>query len=69
MKQPKNITELTNDLAKVYAELRNKEIGEPAAKTAANVAGKLIGACKVTIEYQKMTGDKTPITFLQTNLK
>ncbi len=67
MAQIKNVTDLTKDLIKVYAELRSKKIGLQEAKTISNIAGKLIGTCKVQIDYQKMTGNKNPIIFLEAN--
>jgi len=61
----KNIVDLTNDMAVVYNELRAKELGNSEAKELANVAGKMISASKTKMEYNKMTGSKNPIQFLE----
>ena len=65
MKKIKTATELLDDLGRVYAELRNGELGMSVAKTAANVAGKMTGVCKTKIEYNKMIQSKSTIPFLE----
>lgn len=61
----KNIEGLTEDLVCVYNDLREQKIGKSHAKELANVAGKLISASKTKMEYNKMTGSKNPIKFLE----
>lgn len=59
-----NVTNLRNDLVKVYEQLRNKEIGVSEASEAANVAGKILSSAKVQLEYNKYCGSKDEIVFL-----
>jgi hypothetical protein len=60
-----NITELRNDLLKVYDELRNKKIGISEAKEAANIVGKVVSSAKAQLEYNKWAGSKAAIEFMQ----
>jgi hypothetical protein len=59
-----NVTELRNDLIKVYNQLRSQEIGQTEAKELSNVSGKIISSAKTQMEYNKMTGSKSAIKFL-----
>lgn len=63
-KKVNTMEELTYDLFEVYNNLRDGEIGQDMAKTSANVAGKIIGASKVQIEYNKMIQSNRQIPFL-----
>lgn len=62
-----NVTNLRNDLIKVYEDLREKKIGISEASEAANVAGKIISTAKVQLEYNKYCGSKENIAFLVGN--
>lgn len=63
-----NVTELRNDLIKVYNQLRSSEIGIQEAKELANVSGKILSSAKTQMEYNKMTGNKNnTIKFLEAN--
>ena len=62
--QVENITDLRNDLMKVYNSVRMKEIGISEAKEAANVAGKIISSAKTQMESNKYVGSKDSIEFL-----
>jgi len=63
-----NVTELRNDLIKVYNQLRENEIGLQEAKELANVSGKILSSAKTQMEYNKMTGNKNnTIKFLEAN--
>ena len=59
------INSLMTDLQSLYSELRNGQIKPTLAKDAANVAGKLINASRVKIEYNKITKQETKIDFLE----
>lgn len=59
-----NITELRNDLLRVYEDLREKKIGISEASEAANVAGKIINTAKAQLEYNKWAGSKASIKFM-----
>ena len=63
-----NIVELRNDLALVYAGVRDKSLNNDDAKTASSVAGKIIATAKIQIEYNKMVKFATQIPFLDTRL-
>jgi len=63
-----NVTELRDDLIKVYEDLKSGKIGLSEAKERANVSGKIIATAKTQMEYNKMTGNnKNEITFLNGN--
>ncbi len=57
---------LIEDLKKVYEETRNGDINLQEAKTIANIAGKLIKASSVKLEYDKFVECKDGIDFLKT---
>lgn len=59
------VTDLRNDLLKVYEGLRNGEVGLNEAKQASNVAGKILSSAKVQIEYNKLVQSKSKIEFLE----
>lgn len=60
-----NITELRDELLRVFDELRNGKMKPPMAKEINNTAGKIIGSCKVQLELHKLTGSKPSIKFLE----
>ena len=59
------VTDLRDDLIKVYDQLRSNEIGMSEAKGLANVAGKILSTGKSQMEYNKMVGTKTRIKFFE----
>lgn len=59
-----NITELRDDMLKVYESLRNGSIKKSEADALANVAGKVLAGCKVQLEYAAMRGEKPNIAFI-----
>lgn len=65
MKKVTNINDLTSEMTDVFNEVREKTMPESEAKILANVAGKLIGACKVKLEYNKFVGCNEPVKFLE----
>ena len=60
-----NVVDLRNDLILVYEKLRNGEIGMDEAKQAANVSGKIMSTAKTQLEYNKMCGKKSEISFME----
>ena len=60
----KNITELRDQLAEVFTELRNGTVEAKNASELANIAGKMIGSAKVQLEYHALRGDQPTIPFL-----
>lgn len=62
-----NVTELRNDLLRVYKSLRDGKVNPSEAKEAANVSGKIISSAKVQLEYNKYCGVKNEIDFLSGN--
>jgi len=61
----KTATQLRNDLAKVFDELRAGAIDTKHASELANIAGKMISSAKAQLEYYELTGDKPVIPFLE----
>ena len=61
----RNIQELTDSLSSEYANLKNGSIPTGQAKEMSNMAGKIINSCKVQLEYNKFTNNKTKIKFLE----
>ena len=61
----KTATQLRNDLAQVFDELRAGSIEIKHASELANIAGKMISSAKAQIDYYELTGDKPVIPFLE----
>lgn len=59
------IKSLIDDLKIVYEGVRNKEIQLTDAKEVANLAGKLIKASSLKIEYNKYLNSAEKIDFLE----
>ena len=64
IKAPSNMNELRLHLAQMYADVTNDRNMVPQADTAANVAGKIIGICKLELEAATLTGSKKVSGFL-----
>jgi len=60
----KNATQLRNDLALVFDELRSGGIDTKHASELANIAGKMISSAKAQIEYYALRTEKPSIPFL-----
>jgi hypothetical protein len=60
----KNITELRDQLAEVFTDLRNGTVEAKSASELANLAGKMINSTKVQLEYHALRGDQPTIAFL-----
>jgi hypothetical protein len=58
-------TELRDELAKVFEELRNGTIKPKEAGELANVAGKMINSAKVQLEYHALRKTTPKIPFLE----
>ena len=61
-----NIKDLTNDLKNVYQEAREGKIEHKQLKELANVAGKILKAAALNLEYNRYQNDNAPIEFLET---
>jgi phage terminase large subunit-like protein len=61
----KNIEQLTDELQKIFCEVREKKIGKQEAEVLANVAGKIISSAKTKLDYNKFVGAKRPINFME----
>jgi hypothetical protein len=59
------VTELRNDLLKVYDELRAGKLEAKDAKEINNTAGKIISSAKVQLEYAAIRNEKPEIDFLK----
>lgn len=55
----KTASELREQLAQVFEELRAGKIKPGEASELANIAGKMINSSKVQVEYHAMRGDKS----------
>lgn len=60
-----NVTELREELVNVFNKLKNKEIGLQEAKELSNVSGKIVSTAKAQLEYNKYSGSKSKIKFLE----
>jgi len=60
----KNIHDLRNELCDVFETLKKDPRRGNQAKELSNAAGKIIGTCKVQIEYAKIRKEKPEIAFL-----
>lgn len=62
---PRNMTELRDDLAKLYSEIRNAQIKPEFAKEACNAAGKIIKSAAVQVDYASLRKETPEIPFLK----
>ncbi len=62
----KNANEMTEELQSIFDKLNIGEIDRQTASEMTNAVGKMIGLAKVQLEYQKLTGRKGQIPFLET---
>lgn len=69
MKGIENIRELTADLGRVYAELRERKIEIKEASEIANIAGKLINGAKAEMMYRIARKEKPSIPFFDADGK
>ena len=60
----KNVTELRDQLAEVFAGLRNGSVKHKDAAELANLAGKMINSAKVQLEYYTLRQEKPTVPFL-----
>lgn len=60
-----NITALREELTQLFDDLLSKRIGTAEAKEINNTAGKIIGSCKVELEYKTLTKSEKKIQFLE----
>lgn len=61
----KNVEELRQQLATVFEDLKAGEIKAKDADALANIAGKMINATKVQVEYFALRKDVPKIPFLE----
>jgi len=61
----KNVTELRNELADVFAKLKKGEIDVKAAESLANLSGKIINSAKAQIDYYALRKEAPTIDFLK----
>jgi hypothetical protein len=64
-KQVKTITDLRDNLAEVFTNLRNGKSEIEEAEVLANVAGKMITSARTQIEYSLARNEKPNIPFLK----
>ena len=64
MKTIKNIADLSEDLCRLYEDLRGGKIEAKEAIEANNTAGKIISAAKVQLAYHALRGEQPSIPFL-----
>lgn len=62
----KNIKELQEFLSSQLTRISDQDITPAVANAQANIAGKMISAVKYQIEYNKMRGKSSEISFLET---
>lgn len=61
----KNVQEMIEELSNVFKALKEGELKPKEADSLANVAGKMIGATKVQLEYYSMRKEAPKISFLE----
>lgn len=61
----KNITELREEMIKVFEDLRDEKIATGDAKELSNACGKVIASVKVQLEYANMRKEIPDIEFLK----
>lgn len=60
-----NVTELRDDLLRIYDDLREGNIGLREAKESNNTAGKILNSAKLELEYNIYIKSKSKISFLE----
>lgn len=65
MKQPKNIVQLRDGLASIFADLCNSSIKPGVAKEANNSAGKILGTIKVQLESAALRKEMPDVAYLK----
>ena len=63
----KNMNEVRDQLAQVFAGLKDGTIKPSEAAELSNVAGKMINSAKVQIEYYALRKEQPIITFLESS--
>lgn len=63
----KNVEELIGQLSQVFSSLKAGEIKHKDADTLANLAGKMINATKVQVEYYALRKEDRRIEFLESD--
>ena len=61
----KNVTELTTQLAELFADLKTGVVDVKVASEMNNTAGKIINAQKVLLEYAVLTKTTPDVPFLK----
>ena len=61
----KNVNELRNELADVFAKLKKGEINVDAAEAMTNLSGKLINSARAQVDYYALRGESPTIDFLK----
>ena len=64
MNEPKNITELRNELLESFAQVKRDPRRLAQAGELANTAGKIISTIKLDLEYSFAKGEEPEIPFL-----
>jgi hypothetical protein len=65
----KTISDVRDQLAEIFEDLRNKDIKPNEADSLANIAGKMIASAKVQLDYYALTKTKADIPFLDNQSK
>ena len=65
----KTISDVRDQLAEIFEDLRNKDIKPNEADSLANIAGKMIASAKVQLDYYALTKTKADIPFLDNESK
>lgn len=60
-----NIKQLRESLSDNYVKMTKKKLPIQTGKELANTAGKILGTCKVELEYNRVMGIKKKIDFLE----
>lgn len=63
IRKPKNLTDLTDDLADLFVKLRKNEYPLNQAKEINNTAGKMIKSVATQIAFQSLVKTKNDIPF------
>lgn len=60
-----NVTELRDELSKVFSELKKGTIPHTDAAELANIAGKMISSARTQLDYYALRGETPDIDFLK----
>lgn len=61
----KNVTDLRNELAKLFTDVRGKKVNNDTAKTLVNTSNAIVKTIKIQLDHNRITNSKKRIPFAE----